>query len=133
LDEVTELDLKRLQGKWEQVYLEADGMVNPPDDHTAPGVVTVIENDTFQVGTPSGSTLLAGTFTLDATTNPKSITWIDSIGRDAGKHLPSIYRLDDDNFTFVAADEGAPRPTEFETALGLTMRQFVRVRSLPPA
>ena len=65
-------------------------------------------------------------FFLDSGTVPKSITWIDSMGDDAGKHLPASYRLDGDEFAFIAADEGMPRPTIFSTGPGQTMRTFLR-------
>ena len=70
--------------------------------------------------------MLEGIFELDTATSPKSITWIDSIGSDAGKRLPAIYKLEANSFTFIAADEGAPRPISFRTETGLTMREFVR-------
>lgn len=70
--------------------------------------------------------MLEGVFELDASTSPKSITWIDAIGADAGKRLPASYRLELNSFIFIAADEGAPRPTVFRTRPGLTMRGFTR-------
>ena len=48
------------------------------------------------------------------------------MGDDAGKPLPASYRLDGDEFVFIAADEGMPRPTVFSTGPGQTMRSFVR-------
>lgn len=121
-------DLAALQGAWEQVGLEIDGIADPPDEHGAPGALTLIRGNHFEVRTVEGERLLEGRFTLDASTAPKSITWVDSIGADAGKPLPAIYRLDGDHFVFVAADEGMPRPKAFRTSLGLVMRSFVRKR-----
>lgn len=121
-------DLAALQGSWEQVGLEIDGIADPPDDHSAPGALTLIRGNHFEVRTIEGELLLEGDFTLDASTAPKSITWVDSIGADAGKPLPAIYRLEGDRFVFVAADAGMPRPTAFRTSMGLTMRSFVRKR-----
>ncbi|WP_339532443.1 TIGR03067 domain-containing protein [Pseudomonas mucidolens] len=119
-------DLQNLQGEWEQTELEDSGIPNPPDAHSAPGAVTTIRDDRFQVATLSGEVLLAGNFTLDASTTPKSITWIDSVGSDAGKRLPASYILEGDYFRFIAADEGMPRPVRFSTGPGQTMRTFVR-------
>eukprot|EP01030_Chromulinospumella_sphaerica_P011204 gene11204-11003_t len=107
----TEKDKQALQGTWEQIALEDSGIANPPDEHSAPGALTTIEGDQFRVMTQDGEVLLQGSFTLDANTTPKSITWIDAIGADAGKHLPASYTLDDERFVFIAADEGMPRPT----------------------
>lgn len=122
------LELQRLQGAWEQISMEDSGVLNPPDEHSAPGALTLIEGDQFRVLTVAGDVLLAGSFTLDSTTTPKSITWIDSIGADAGKPLPASYELTEDDFVFIAADEGQPRPTRFSTGPGQTLRRFVRVR-----
>ncbi len=121
-------DFDLLQGTWSQTYIEADGIVEPPDDeHTAPGAVCIFMGNEFKVVTPDNRLLLMGTFELDASTTPKAITWVDSIGEDAGKELPAIYELTDDTFRFIAADEGEPRPTQFKTVVGLTMREFARV------
>jgi len=128
MNENNRADFKRLQGNWSQTYLEADGVAEPPDDeHSADGAISTFVGSEFRVTKPDGKILLKGVFSLDANTNPKSIDWVDSIGADAGKTLPSIYELTKTTFRFVAADEGQPRPTSFHTKLGLTMREFVRV------
>lgn len=122
----TEHDLTALQGVWEQVSFEENGVIDPPDEHGAPGACTHIRGQRFAVRTTAGELLLEGDFTLDATTTPKCITWVDSMGADAGKPLLAIYQLDGDRFRFIAADEGMPRPMVFRTTPGQTMRGFVR-------
>lgn len=128
MDSDSRRDLADLQGLWEQVDLEADGVANPPDAHGAPGAITTFAGNQFEVRTLDGTLLLAGTFTLDASTAPKSITWTDSMGEDMGKPLPAIYQLEGDHFVFVAGEEGSPRPRIFRTTAGQTMRTFVRRR-----
>ncbi|NVZ21498.1 TIGR03067 domain-containing protein [Pseudomonas costantinii] len=123
---ISDPDYQSLQGAWEQTALEDSGVLNPVDAHSAPGAITTITGDQFEVTTVSGDVLLAGRFLLDSSTTPKSITWVDSIGDDAGKSLPASYRLDGDDFVFIAADEGMPRPSIFSTGPGQTMRTFVR-------
>lgn len=123
---ISDPDVQALQGAWEQTSLEDNGVLNPPDAHSAPGAITLITGDRFEVKTLSGEVLLEGQFFLDGTTAPKSITWVDSIGEDAGKHLPASYRLEGDTFVFIAADEGMPRPVSFKTGAGQTMRSFIR-------
>lgn len=119
-------DLAALQGIWEQVGFEENGIVDAPDGTGAPGALTIFSGNRFSVCTPQGELLLEGDFELDASSTPGAITWIDAIGPDAGKRLPASYRLEGDSFVFIAADEGALRPTEFRTVPGLTMRRFVR-------
>ena len=128
MDASSQTDLDRLQGTWSQTYLEVDGVSEPPDDaHSVPGAVCIFVGNTFTVMTPDRQVLLEGTFELDASTTPRSVTWLDAIGEDAGKAIPAIYELTDRTFRFIAADPGAPRPTRFRTVPGLTLRAFVRV------
>ena len=124
-DTASARDIAALQGTWRQVSLEVDGVANPPESYGT-DLVTTFTGDQFVVHDGAGTVVLAGTFTLDATTVPKSINWIDSMGPDTGKVLPAIYVLDGDTFTFIASDEGAPRPTRFQTGAGETMRSFAR-------
>ena len=125
----TDQDIAALQGSWEQVDLEADGVTNPPDMHGARGALTTFAGHHFEVRSLDGTILLSGTFTLDASTRPRSVTWIDSMGEDMGRPLPAIYTLDGDRFVFIAGDEGTPRPRRFKTTAGQTMRTFVRRRT----
>jgi uncharacterized protein (TIGR03067 family) len=125
-------DLAALQGSWQQVGFEENGIVDAPDDTGAPGALTIFSGNRFSVRTLQGELLLEGRFLLDASTRPRAITWIDAIGPDAGKPLPASYRLEGDDFVFIAADADAPRPTEFRTVPGLTMRRFVRWRGDGP-
>jgi uncharacterized protein (TIGR03067 family) len=120
-------DLEALQGVWEQIGHEADGLINPYDQHGGPGALTTISGHHFSVETAQGELLLQGAFSLDASVTPKAIDWMDSIGPDRGKSLPAAYTLDGDHFVFIAADEGCPRPTVFRTVPGQTMRTFRRV------
>ncbi len=126
MQSLSDPDYQMLQGAWEQTSLEDNGVLNPVDAHSAPGAITTISGDQFQVKTVNGEILLAGSFSLDSSTQPKSITWVDSMGDDAGKPLPASYRLEGDDFVFIAADEGMPRPAVFSTGPGQTMRTFVR-------
>lgn len=124
--DATQRDFAALQGTWEQVSLEADGVVDAPDAIGTPGALTTIDGDTFRVHAIDGRVLLHGCFELDARCTPRAITWIDAIGADRGQRLPASYALEGDHFMFIAASEGAPRPMEFRTVPGLTLRRFVR-------
>jgi uncharacterized protein (TIGR03067 family) len=121
-------DLEALQGGWEQIGLEIDGVVNPADELSPPGAITSFTDDRFGVCAADGGLLLEGSLDLNASADPKQVDWVDAIGPDAGRCLPAIYRLKGDHFVFVAADAGAPRPTAFRTGAGQVMRTFVRRR-----
>jgi uncharacterized protein (TIGR03067 family) len=127
MEQSSERDIAGLQGNWKQIGLEVDGVVDPPDSYGS-DLRTTFAGNQFTVCAPDGTVVLAGSFTLDASTAPKSITWTDSMGEDIGKHLPAIYQLDGDHFMFIAGDEGKPRPQVFATAKGQTMRTFRRIR-----
>ncbi|HKQ44510.1 MAG TPA: TIGR03067 domain-containing protein [Rhizomicrobium sp.] len=123
----SELDLAALQGTWEQVAFEEDGNPDAPDSYGGSvGSLTSFRGNHFSVRARSGLLLLEGTFALDASRTPKTIDWTDSIGADAGKTLAAIYMLEEDRFTFIAAEPGAPRPGAFKTVTGQTMRSFIR-------
>jgi uncharacterized protein (TIGR03067 family) len=117
-------DLEALQGSWMQVAFEQDGIAEPPDIYGPQGAMTTFAGDHFSVRDAGGRLLLEGRFVLDA--SAKTIDWIDAIGPDAGKVLAAIYTLDAARFTFIAADPGTARPTQFRTGPGQTMRSFVR-------
>ena len=122
-------DVAKLQGTWKQVAFEEDGNPDAPDSYgDTSGFLTTFRGNHFSVRANTGRLLLEGTFALDASRTPKTIDWTDSIGADAGKTLPAIYELEGDHFVFVAAGEHSPRPAEFRTAPGLTMRSFLRLR-----
>jgi uncharacterized protein (TIGR03067 family) len=119
-------DLEALQGCWEQVALQVDGLARPCDDLSPPGGTTVFIGNRFLVRAADGGQLLEGAFRLNVAANPKQVDWIDAEGPDAGKVLPAIYKLEGDRFVFVAGDADAPRPTQFCTGPGQVMRTFVR-------
>jgi uncharacterized protein (TIGR03067 family) len=79
-------DIETLQGLWKQIGLEADGILNPPDDLSPPGAITAFTDNQFTVRTSEGVLLLEGTFTLDASVLPKTIDYVDSMGpgRESG-------------------------------------------------
>ncbi|MFL5239116.1 MAG: TIGR03067 domain-containing protein [Rhizomicrobium sp.] len=119
-------DLQALQGIWEQVGLEVDGVSNPPDAHSLPGALTTFTENQFEVRASDGELLLAGSVALDPSFTPKQFDCLDSMGADEGKRLPGIYGLEGDTFVFILANEGDPRPQVFRTGPGQTLRTFVR-------
>ena len=59
-----------------------------------------------------------GTYTLDATTKPKSITVTGTEGPNNGKTFPAIYELEGDTLRICYDLSGAKRPTEFKSVAG---------------
>jgi uncharacterized protein (TIGR03067 family) len=119
-------EIQKLQGKWQQIECEANGVKNPPEEYGAQPIST-FTRDTFVVTRADGTVVIRGTFSLDPTRQPKAIDWTDTFGADAGKTFPAIYTLDEQRFIFCASDEGQPRPTEFRTQSGQVLRILQRV------
>ena len=122
-----ETDFEKLQGQWRQIKFEENGLIDPPDSHGADGAILTVSGNSFHVAVPGGETLIEGSFVLHESASPPRIDWIDSIGDDAGKILPAVYRLSSDGFEFAAADPDMDRPEEFTGGDGITVRAFVRV------
>ena len=107
----------RVTGK--QVDLQVDGVPNPADCFTADGALTTISADRFTVRTADGVVLLEGRFILDASKVPKSITWIDAIGADAGRSAAVPATCSRPTASSSSPQTPArPRPTVFQTVRG---------------
>lgn len=119
-------DFEMLQGEWRQVRFEENGLIDPPDSHGADGAILTISGNRFHVAVPGGAPLVEGIFVLHTALSPRGIDWTDSIGEDAGKLLPAVYRLTSEEFEFAAADPDMARPGDFEGGRGITIRSFVR-------
>ena len=59
-----------------------------------------------------------GTYTLDSTTQPRSMTIAATEGPNRGKTFPAIYELKGDTLRICYDLSGAKRPTEFKTVAG---------------
>lgn len=92
----SERDLRALQGTWQQVAFEENGITSSADSHGAPDALTTIDGHRFSVRTAAGQLLLEGGFTLDASVTPRAITWTDATGPDKNKQLLASYLLDGD-------------------------------------
>lgn len=113
-------EIARLQGVWRQVACEIDGVRDAVDEFGLQPRVAFSGNS-YVVTRANGTVVIEGRFIVDPA-QPKAIDWIDTIGADAGKRLPAIYELDENQLVFCAADEGQPRPTTFRTGPGQVMR-----------
>lgn len=127
-DAGSQADLQALQGDWQQVAFEKDGIDDPPDDHGAPNATLSIAGNRYRVFTPEGDLILEGTFELDTAATPRCMVWTDDAGAEGKRSLTCSYRIDGDRFAFVGALDGGPHPTEFRAGRGQVMRTFARRR-----
>ena len=59
-----------------------------------------------------------GTYTLDATSDPKGMTVTGTAGPNAGKTYPAIYELKGDTLRICYDLSGAKRPAAFKSMAG---------------
>lgn len=114
-------EYQKFQGVWRQTHCEIDGGAPPADDPTLDATLTITDNR-FSVQQPDGTLLIQGTFLIEVSKHPHWIDWTDNYGEDAGKTFPAIYRFENDQLIFCAADPGRNRPTEFKARKGEVMR-----------
>jgi uncharacterized protein (TIGR03067 family) len=107
-------DIKALQGSWQPVQAELGG--KPMPDEVLKTIVLKIDGNDWLV-TVAGSPD-QGTWTLDSSAKPKSMTITGVKGPNAGKTFPCIYELKADTLRVCYDLSGAKRPTEFKTAAG---------------
>ena len=74
---VSERDLRALQGTWQQVAFEENGIASRAYRHGAPDALTTIDGHHFSVRTAAGQLLLEGSFTLDASVTPRGGDHLD--------------------------------------------------------
>jgi uncharacterized protein (TIGR03067 family) len=114
-------EMKKLQGRWAQVRLEADGRTH--DDEKSPKVTLTISGETWLDG-PAGEADGADpwTFKINPAKNPKQIDLIEKIDGGKTQTYPGIYTWEGDALKVAIPYpfEGDTRninkrPTEFRT------------------
>jgi uncharacterized protein (TIGR03067 family) len=110
----TDDDAKAVQGNWKPVNAELGGQ--PMTDAVLKSISLKLDNGKYEVSV--GAAPDSGTYTLDSTTNPKSITIIGTAGPNRGKTFPAIYELKGDALRICYDLSGAKRPTEFKSIAG---------------
>lgn len=103
-------DLKRMQGDWVVVSMEADGMKIPDEDAMA--YFRSVKGDRY---TMSRYRKVAGkgTIKLDATKKPRAIDALPAGASGEAKSLLGIYEFEGNKLKLCFARPGMPRPTEF--------------------
>ena len=123
-DDAKNADAKAIQGNWKPDKAELAG--KPMPDAILRTISLKLENGKYDVLV--GDKPDKGTYTLDATTQPGSITVTGTEGPNQGKTYPAIYELrrgelsrDDakrDTLRICYDLSGEKRPAEFKTAAG---------------
>ena len=107
-------DGKAVQGKWKPTKAELAGQ--PMADAVLKVISLKLENGKYEVFV--GDEPDRGTYTVDSTTQPKSMTVTGTDGVNRGKTFPAIYELKGDTLRICYDLSGAKRPTEFKSTAG---------------
>lgn len=104
-------DAADVQGKWVPVRAELAGQ--PLPDAVLKIISLKLEDGRYEAFV--GAEPDRGTYTLDAATQPKSMTVTGMAGPNLGRTFPAIYELDGDTLRICYDLSGAQRPGEFKT------------------
>lgn len=119
-------DVEKLQGTWLVVSFEIDGRQENREGlrltHAGNKFATLIGNKVVQ----------AGTFTIDATAQPKAMDYVVLEGNNKGQTFKCIYRVEGGVLTACGTSKGS-RPKEFATTrkAGDFLRLATREDALP--
>jgi uncharacterized protein (TIGR03067 family) len=107
-------DARAIEGNWTPVKAELGGQ--PMPDAVLKTISMKLAAGRYEVvagGHPDN-----GTYTVDATTKPKSMTVTGTDGPNNGKTFPCIYELEGDTLRICYDLSGTKRPTEFKSVAG---------------
>ena len=107
-------DAKAVQGTWTPVKADLGGQ--PMAEAVLKSISLKLDNRNYEVFV--GDKPDKGTYTLDSTSKPKSMTITGTEGPNHGKTFPAIYELKGDTLRICYDLSGAKRPTEFKSIAG---------------
>jgi len=100
-----------LQGTWEIVSFEKDGTAAPQDDIA--GLTVIITGSSYKL--INKDNVSKGTFSVDASKEPKQMDVQHQTESGDSQSLPSIYEVSGDTLRVCYNPEGGARPTSFST------------------
>src|SRR5438105_9389883 len=100
-------DLERLQGDWAAVSILSDGHKVPDDD--VQSLFRTVKGDQYTVFL-FRKAIGKGTFTLDASKNPKTIDLQSASAAAMGQPILGIYDFEGDAWKVCSANPGKERP-----------------------
>jgi uncharacterized protein (TIGR03067 family) len=103
--------LALFQGTWEVVSVEKDGSPLSQDDIA--GITVMISGSAYKL--INKDNVSKGTFSVDASKDPKQMDVHPHGENDDGRIMPAIYEITSDSFRVCYNPEGETRPTSFST------------------
>lgn len=107
-------DGQAVQGSWTPVKAELGGQ--PMTPAVLQSISLKLDGSRYEVSV--GGHLDEGTYTIDATSKPRSMTITGTDGPNNGKTFPAIYELKGDTLRICYDLSGKQRPAEFESLPG---------------
>jgi len=107
-------ELEKLQGEWNVVFLEVNGLVPAPSVYA--GAKIVVKGDQFTSIAMGAS--YGGKLELDPETLPKNFQMKFTDGPEKGNTNYGIYELEGDRWKICLTITGGPAPAEFATSPG---------------
>ena len=107
-------DAEAVQGNWKPI--KAELATQPMSKNVLKSISLKMEDGKYEVFV--GDKPDKGTYTLDSSTKPKSMTITGTAGPNSGKTFPAIYELKGDTLRICYDLAGTKRPTEFKTVAG---------------
>ena len=107
-------DAKAVQGSWTPAKADLGGQ--PMTEAVLTSISLKLDNGKYEVAVGGKSD--KGTYTVDSTSKPKSMTITGNEGPNNGKTFPAIYELKGDTLRICYDLSGAKRPTEFKSIAG---------------
>jgi len=107
-------DTQTIEGSWTPVKAELGGQ--PLSEAVLKMITLKLTNGKYEVFV--GEAPDRGTYVVDSSTKPKSITVNGTYGPNQGKTFPSIYELEGDSLRICYDLSGKKRPTEFKSVPG---------------
>ncbi len=110
-EEVGRHEAENLEGNWRVVSVEVDGAKLPADQ--VRGFTLNLKAGRFV--SDMGEQKQTGTYSVDASANPKRFDIVPADGPDKGKTRPMVYSLDGNVLRLCGSEIGTERPADFET------------------
>lgn len=107
-------DAKSIQGSWVPVKAELAGQAMP--EAVLKTISLKLQDGKYEVSVAGHPDL--GRYTIDASTQPRSMTVTGTEGPNRGKSFPAIYELAGDTLRICYDLSGQQRPSEFKSTAG---------------
>lgn len=113
-EEAVKKELKKFQGDWKFISLEAGGKALPEEGYK--DALLTIEGDKH--ATQNGAVAYSGTLKIDPGKKPKTIDFQFSDGPEKGKTAYGIYEFDGETLKVCVGLVGKDRPAAFVSKPG---------------